>query len=240
MKSKNLVWGLFFLVAAVLVILNQTGVFVGISIWSLAITLLLIPVIVSSIRSLSFPGIFFPLAILAILFDEPLGIEKFTPWPVLGCALFLSIGLMILFPQKHRWDKWKDGNESGTEKYDNSQDWQEESSDGEHIFFNNRFTGSVKYVTSNAFHDVNIKSSFGGMKVYFDNAQMDGDTANGVVYAEFSGIELYVPRDWTVVNQISCSFGGVDEKGLKGYEKSGKKLILKGNTKFSGVSIIYV
>ena len=97
MKNKNLIWGLFFILAGVALILDRTGLLGSVSVWSVVISLLLVPVIVTSVRHLNFWGIFFPMAIMAILFDETLGIEKFTPWPVLGAALLLS-GIFIYFP----------------------------------------------------------------------------------------------------------------------------------------------
>lgn len=231
MKTSKIAWGLFFMAAAALIILNQTGIMGEVSSVGIVISLLLVPVIVSGIKNRNFFCILVPASLIAILFDESLGIEKFTPWPLLGCALFLSIGLHILFSDKNKWK---------TEKFDNSQNWQEESSDGEHICFQNRFTGSVKYITSNAFKDINIRSSFGGMKVYFDNSQIDGNEATAVIISEFSGIELYIPKEWTVVNKLSCSFGGVVEKGEKNSVKNGKILVLEGNVKFAGITVIYV
>ena len=46
----------------------------------------------------------FSLAFAAILFDEALGIEAITPWPVLGAALLGTIGLNMIF-NKNKRDK---------------------------------------------------------------------------------------------------------------------------------------
>ena len=108
MKNKNLIWGLFFILAGVALILDRTGLLGSVSVWSVVISLLLVPVIVTSVRHLNFWGIFFPMAIMAILFDETLGIEKFTPWRVLGAALLLSVGFSFIFPYRYRFtqSKW--------------------------------------------------------------------------------------------------------------------------------------
>ena len=68
MKNKNLIWGLFFILAGVALILDRTGLLGSVSVWSVVISLLLVPVIVTSVRHLNFWGIFFPMAIMAILF----------------------------------------------------------------------------------------------------------------------------------------------------------------------------
>ena len=111
MKNKNLIWGLFFILAGVALILDRTGLLGSVSVWSVVISLLLVPVIVTSVRHLNFCGIFFPMAIMAILFDETLGIEKFTPWPVLGAALLLSVGFSFIFPYRYRSEERRVGKE---------------------------------------------------------------------------------------------------------------------------------
>lgn len=233
MKGKNLVWGLFFVVAAALVILNATGVLAGIGFWSLILTLLLIPVFVKSILCMNFGGIFFPVAIAAIIYAEPFGIENLVPWPVLGCALFLSIGLSIIFPKKRPWANME-------YKHDNSEDLINETVEGEHLSLSTRFGGSVKYVNSDDLSDVNIDCSFGGMKVYFDNAHLANHKATINLTSSFGGVEIFIPKEWNIKFDTSCSVGGVDEKGLKNAEKGEDHLLIRGKISFSGLTIIYV
>lgn len=242
MKVKNIAWGLFFVAAAGLIILSQTNVLEGLGFWSIVISLLMVPIIVKSIASRSFGGVLIPLAIILIAFDDALGIERFTPWPVLGCVVFLSVGLHFLFPYKNEWKK-KFDQHFDTHIADGAvmeTNFSEESSDGEHVYFCNRFAGSVKYMTSEPFADVNIRSSFGGTKIYFDSAVMKGESADVNLDAEFTGVELYIPKEWTLLNKLGCSFGGVDEKGLSGSVKNGKTLVLNGRLRFSGVTVHYV
>ena len=93
-KKRNIVWGLTLILGALLVIFSQLGYFDTVGIPSLIITILLIPVIILSAASLNFSGILFPLAILGILYDDVLGIQALTPWPILLAALLLSLGLL--------------------------------------------------------------------------------------------------------------------------------------------------
>lgn len=232
MKSKNLIWGLFFIAAAAVVILNQTGALGNIGIWTMLISLALVPVIITSVANANFPGIMFSLAIYAILFAKPLGIEKFTPWPVIVTAAFLSIGLTMIFPNKHLKD-----HHSGRNSSDN---WPTDSTDGENIKITTKYSGSVKYITSQNLKTADIECSFAGLKVYLDNAKLADGQAIINVYASFGGVELYIPKEWKVINDVSCTFGGAEEKGLKGAENGENTLILKGIVKFSGVSIFRV
>lgn len=228
MKTKNIIWGLFFIAAAAVVILNQVGILGGISLWTLIFSLILVPVLVTSVMHVNFTGIMFSLALYAILFDKPLGIESLTPWPVLGTALFLSIGLTLIFPRKHH------------HKHDNSEDWGTDTTDGENIKIRTRYSGSIKYITSQNLKTADIDCSFGGLKVYLDNAALSNGQAKINVYASFGGIEIYIPKEWKVINDISCTFGTSEEKGLKGYGNSENTLTLTGVAKFSGISIFRV
>ncbi len=235
MNRKNLIWGLFFILTGTAVILNQTGLLGGVSVWSVIIALLLVPSIVTSVRHLNFWGIFFPLAIIVILFDDTLGIEKLTPWPVLGAALFLSIGFSFICPYRYRFtqNKWS------SHSVDNPA-WETSSTDGEYVKISTKCSGSIKYITSKTLKGVQIDCKCGGMEVYFDGAEIGGDSAEVIINAVCAGVELYVPKSWNVHIETDCILGAVDESGAKNSEKTGKTLVLKGRTKLSGVDVIYI
>ena len=77
------------------------------------------------------------------------------------------------------------------------------------------------------------------MKIYFDNAVIQKGNATVQMDISFSGVELYVPKTWTVIDQMNKSFGGMDEKG-KGSSSGMPVLTLMGDVNFSGVTIIYI
>ena len=236
MKRKNIIWGLFFIAAAAVVMLNQTGMLVHMSLWTLLVSLALVPAVVTSVIHKNFAGIFIPLAIYAILFAEPLGIEKFTPWPVLGAAVFLSIGFTMIFPHKHHHDHIEE---------DTPEHWKEngaviENSDSENAYVKSNWSGTVKYITSQNLKSVDIDGSFSGTKVYLDNAKLSNGRATINANLSFAGVDLYVPKEWKVINDVKCTFAGSEEKGLKNYENDDNIITLTGNIKFSGISIIRV
>lgn len=236
MKNRNVFWGVFFILSAVAIILNQLGLLVGVSLTSLFLTILLIPIIVTSLKHMNFSGILIPLAIIGILYDDVLGIQSLTPWPILGAAIFLSIGLSFLIhPKQYHFEKHYGKNEG----FDD-----EESIDGtnqEEINLFTKFSGSIKYINSNDLKKVNLDCSFGAMKVYFDNAKIESNEALIDLNVDFAGVELYVPKDWNIVNDVNCIFGGVEEKNKNKRESSTQRtLVLRGRVSFAGVEIIYV
>lgn len=103
MKNKNLFWGLFFILAAVLIIVNNLGYFEEISVFKVTVTIILIAVLLKSIRYLSYWGILFPIAFLCIIYAKQWNITALTPGPVLLTALLGSIGLSILFKKNKYW-----------------------------------------------------------------------------------------------------------------------------------------
>lgn len=234
MKRKNLFWGLFFILSATLIILNQFHILLGVNIFKLIISLLLLPIIFKSIKHICFSGILFPLAIIGIMFAKPLGIGNLTPWPVLGAALFLSIGLSFIFPNKHKkdFDNYFHGH--------HEQNWDSETSDDSEVNVYLKFGGSSKYINSQHLRRVNINCKFGGTKIFFDNSNIEDNEAVIDVLANFSGIELYVPKNWFVKSEVDCVLGGIEEKGIRNSSIAEKTLILKGKISFSGISIVYI
>ena len=234
MKNKNWFWGIFFVAAAILVLVNQLGYFADVGLFSLFLTLLLIPVMVKSVLIINFPGILFPAAFLCIIYAEPLGITNLTPWTVLIAALFGSIGLSILFQKKKRFDS-----HSHHDRRDKHFKNVINIPDGNTVTFGTSFSSGVKYVNSREFQKANLSAKFGALKVYFDEAGLSPDGAEINFDVSFAGVELYIPRTWNIVNNINVSLGGVEEKNRRG-ESGGPAVTLTGNVRFSGVEIIYV
>lgn len=232
MKRKSIFWGLFFIVSAVLIILNQFDILPSINIFKLIITLLLIPVILYGVKIRCFSTAIFSLAIICIMFDEVLGIENLTPWPILGVALFLSIGLSFIFPHKHINE---DDNRAHFEE-----NWQNEVSEDSEENVNLAFGGISKYINSQNLKKVNVNCKFGGAKLFFDKAEIEGNEALMNVDIDFCGIEMYVPKTWSIKKDVNFILGGIDEKGLKGQSTGEKVLIIKGRGKFAGITIFYI
>lgn len=237
-KKKNrshLFWGIGFLLIAVFIILNFLGIVNDVNIIKLSFAIFLVFVIIRSAIKLSFAGILFPLAFIAILYEKELNLTGFVPWPALLTAGFASLGLYILFKKDkrkfHRIYFHNDHNDSFTESI--------EDIDDSEVICNVNFGGTSKYINSQNFKKALIRSNFGGVSLYFDKAIIEGDEAFIYFDVAFSGIELYVPRDWKIINDANVSLGAIDESKLN-QDAKGPNVYLKGNIKLSGVDIIYV
>jgi len=77
------------------------------------------------------------------------------------------------------------------------------------------------------------------MKVYFDNAVLYEGKGYVNIEAFFSGVELYIPRNWTVENISTTSFSAITEKN-RNEGTANNILTICGCIDFSGVEIIYI
>jgi predicted membrane protein len=235
MKRESAFWGVLFILASIFIVISRLGYLPGVNAISLILTVFLATIIAKSIGHLNFSGILFPIAFICIIYDKELGITAITPWTVLLAALFGSIGLSMIFHKQMKWvhrNHHKHHDEDYTfEKID--------IEDESNVMFKTAFGASIKYINTDSFEKGNFECSFGAMKIYFDNAVMSHKSAVVRIDASFSGIELYVPKDWKVDDKTSVFLGGVSEKN-RSNDSAMHTLTLVGDVSFSGIEIIYV
>ena len=99
------------------------------------------------------------------------------------------------------------------------------------------FNGTKKNINSNAFKKAVIDCKFCGMEVNMDNAVIQSGSAVIDLSVYFSGVDIYIPSNWHVVNNTDCSFGGVEEHHVSGVAEDGPTLVMEGNVRFAGVEI---
>lgn len=237
-------WGLFFLAAAAVVVLNQAGVVLS-EITALVViaAISLLAVFLVSLRNLFWTGVFAALAGGVLLFRDQLteatgwGDFFMSTWTVLGVALLLAIGFSILFHRRrssftHFGAKILDDEEFGSVDETNTTD--------SVVRVRTRFGETVKYIDSQNLQRVELSNSFGGQKIYFDNAKPSAKGVSVVVDNSFGGIELYVPKNWQVMDGLNSFAAGVGEKNRAILTDKSPTLRLSGNQNFAGIEIIYV
>ncbi len=234
-------WGLFFLAAAAAVALSAAGIFTfGINIGWLLLIIFLSAIGIGSLVKLQWFGFFMPAAgIITILATQTdlvnlSGRGIGTLW---ATAALVAIGFSILF---HR--RWGSHN---SHKYRGDYDKVIDEADGEETTVHVSFGSTIKYINSEDFRRAVLECQFGAIKAYFDNAKIKGDSAVIEINGSFSGVELFIPRNWRVVNDLHANLAGVEEKNGHGSrssdsEKGGKTVTLVGNINLAGVEITYV
>ena len=232
MKKERIFWGLFFLLAAVLVILNRFSLFAEISLIRLLVTIALGIWLLQSIIHRSMTGILFSIAFLLICYDDLLPLEPLTPGTLLLAATFASIGFHFLIP--HRSGSFDDCREA--------RDWADaaqESVNDNCVRLKTTMGTGIKYVSSADFQQADIECSMGAMKVYFDNAHIVQESAVIRLSAMMCGIELYVPRSWNITESCTQPLSNIQESGYCDASVS-QMVRIEGKLSLSTVKIIYI
>ena len=114
--------------------------------------------------------------------------------------------------------------------------------DNETIHLENSFGASIKYINSQHFRSARLETSFGEMKVYYDNAFTTEKQVYTKIDVAFGNMVLYVPKTWQVINNIDCSFGAVNIKNQKNYtpQEDAPVLVITGSVAFGAAEIIYM
>ena len=232
MKIGRVLGGSFLILGGISLIINKLGYFSNINIFTILLTVFLIYIIIKSALRVDFQGILFPIAFLCIIYDKQLGITAITPWTVLIAALLGSIGLSMVFNKHPKWSRRKSNWDSS--KF-NTIDTEDES----HIKLKTSFAGSIKYINTDKFEQADLKCNFGAMKVYFDNAILHEGKGIVNIESSFSGIELYIPRNWTIEDVSTTTLGAITEKN-RNEGTADNILTICGSIDFSGVEIIYI
>ena len=243
MKKRSIFWGLVFVLLGVLIIVSGMGFVKGIGFWTIAFSVVFGATLLNGVYKLEMTQIFFSIAFLCIVWDDVLGIQAITPWPVLFAALLGSIGFSLIFGKRKR-KKYKEHyfkSHGGVHIHGNQNAGENtiEHDYGEEIQCEVKFGSIVKYVNSENLRSVDISVSFGSAAVYLDNAKVPSGEVIVNIGASFAGVELFIPKDWYVTNNMQTGFGGIDEKN----RRSGANLVnvvLIGSTNFSGIEIVYV
>lgn len=241
MKKTTIFWGLFFILSAAFVILSQLGIIGQFNFWTLLLSVFLLAIIIQSIIHVEFFGILMPLAVIAILYADQLGIRAITPWPVLGAAFLGSIGFDIIFKdyvcKKYRA---RFGHHLCGGVHDFNGGEHQEDIDNDNVNCQVSFAASVKYLHTKNLTSGVFSCSFGSLKVFFDQSELNPNGAVITVDNSFSGMELYIPANWNTTVNIATSMGGVSTKGMPRMDRSLPPLTIKGNCSFGGVDIYYV
>ncbi len=231
MKKDNVFWGVILVLAAIYIIINSLGFMPDVNVVRLAIGVICIMVFCKSVYRIEFGGMLFAAAVFAITFDEQLGITALTPWPVLCAALLGSIGLDMIFGKHAKLKKNAKKNNSFTEVEGGYVS-------GDEVVLNaGIFNGYKKTVSSDDFKKASVFAKFSGVEISFDDAVIQGGTAVIDLDVAFSGVELYIPKSWTVVNETDCMFGGFEEHRSQYNGEEGPTVTIRGNVRFSGVEV---
>jgi len=77
------------------------------------------------------------------------------------------------------------------------------------------------------------------LKIFFDQAQLSPGGAEVFIDASFASVELYIPRTWQVIDQISTTVANVNSYGSND-DPVAPTLTLTGTITLSSVQVKYI
>ena len=106
----------------------------------------------------------------------------------------------------------------------------------EPTFTSTAFLGGIeRRINSSDFRDAEASAFMGGVKLDFRDAAMEGNEAEIDVSAIMGGIEIRVPRTWTVINHVTPIMGGVEDHTHS--TDGNKRLVIEGTVLMGGLTI---
>ena len=237
-RANRIFWGLVTMGGGALLILHMMGVGLPMDIVPAVGSFILLAVSVHSFAYRNFFGGFLPLAGIAYIWREPLGFPEMQLHLLLLAGLFLSIGLTIIFKPRQ---KHKDRAENWNHEHYKACHESGETFTGEFIRVESNFGDHARYIRSSNVKHVDIESNFSGVKVYFDQCQISPEGLVISIECNFSGVTLFVPRNWNVQSQCETFAGSVENGRFTGsYEEPLHHITLTGEVNFGSVKIIYI
>lgn len=202
MKKRNWFWGIFFILAAILLIASGLGAFAAVSFWTVLGIVILVAIIIQSAIHRVWGGIFVAVAILYLILQSPLGWPYIAPWILIIAAIILAIGFhMIVKP------KGKNGHCHGKDYSEYARNDGDDSGESPNI--NVRFTDATRYLRSDNLKNAYLGCSFGNLEVYFEEVTLDPAGAEVCVECKCGNVRLYMPKEWDINNQLQNSMGDV-------------------------------
>ncbi len=221
MKRKNITYGILFVLAGVVLVLNNLGIFGNINFFSVILSMVLLALSISGFVERNFYKGLFPLAFIGIIFDKELGITSITPWTLLLATLLASIGLSIIFGKKIRKpNKWNyiSNNYNGEYKV--------------------TFGETVKYVTGEV-DKVDVSCFCGTLDIYLDNATFKNAKVEININVNCGEVRMYIPKNCRVTNNIDEILSSTNIKGSSS-DVQVQDVIVTGRSVMSSIDIIYI
>lgn len=230
-EGCRFLWGLLFIVCAVLLLLDAFGVGLGflegIPLFTVALGILLLAWILKDLIKLKIGHVFFPLAFLFLLFEKHIagwiGSEEknlVSNWVVLLAAVLLSSGTALLRPKKlfRRSVKIEDS-DSGRNHHAS-------------------LGSSTVYIDCTTFEVEQVRNELGACQVFFSNIEQYRGNGTLIVCNELGSMKIHVPSAWKICSSITNELGSLSEPEESADD--GPTLCIRGENELGSIAIVRV
>lgn len=249
MKAKwsRIFWGVGLIAAAVFLVIDQLHLLpFTIGFWAIFWTVVFVASLITSVINKNLYGAIFSIAFLVIVYAKPLHIAALSPWTILLVAILFSAGISLIFRNGFKPTiiiNGKKGNANLSDlinknfKADNVITDNSFGVDNDNVVISGKMTKASRYIHSQNLKTVTIDSSMGDLSVYLDDAKAAGDEVIMNINTSMCDVDVYIPSDWQVENNMQNSLSDVDVDHSKG---TGTKLILQGRNTMGDLTVKHV
>jgi hypothetical protein len=232
---KRPLMGLVLICVAVMMIANQVGVNLfpdglsGARIAFLAISAL---VLVDGVLERNIWSIGLGAGFGYWILQKPCGWPELSIWVLLMTWILVCTGLEMIFHKKKHVhvkidrDDWDEVKEEGV--FDSSERCYEEGHGTSSVF-----SSSTRYVQDTDYRGGKMEVVFSSMQLYLDQAKLHNGRAVLNVDVVFSSLIIYVPKEWTVVNNTGRVMSRRSDDGFAGNGE--QTLIVEGDCVFGNI-----
>lgn len=249
MKAKwsRIFWGVGLIAAAVFLVIDQLHLLpFTIGFWAIFWTVVFVASLITSVINKNLYGAIFSIAFLVIVYAKPLHISALSPWTILLVAILVSAGISLIFRNSFKPTIIINGKKVNANwsdlinknfKADNVITDNGFGVDSDNVVISGKMTEASRYIHSQNLKTVTIDSSMGDVSVYLDDAKAAGDEVIMNINTSMCDVNVYIPSDWQVENNMQNSLSDVDIDHSKG---TGTKLILQGRNTMGDLAVKHV
>lgn len=250
MRNKNKLWGLIFILIAVVLVVSKVvdlpsitigGQVIkfttGFSIKSIA-TIILVYISIKGLMKKNVSQMLVPYAIIYWMYYKHFSFLTLKPMLVLAATILVSIGLSMIIDgdgAEFKVSIGKDGKDG-----DDDDDDDEDEDDRSRVSYSRVFSYGVEYVTSKSIAKANVENIFSTNTVYFTDASMKDNYL--VVSGDnvFGTLNLYFPSSWALERHDSSAFGNTSIVGTPSSESGAPLVRLNIDNVFGSTRVYFV
>jgi len=237
-RSSSLVWGIFLLLAAAFVLINQFDGFAGFGAGTIILAVLSVVFFVQCIAHLNFALLPIPLAVAYFVFREPCNLPYIQLKTLIIATVLASVGLSILLPRKFKHRECGNKSRSGDQ---HPQMRTEDGGNDNNPVVSVNFGGISRRLHANSLETVQLHCNFGALEIFFDQAGISPNGVEAMLDCSFGAIKLIVPKNWRIIDKINCTLGGVDmETQYAAPEENAPQLTLTGSVSLGGIEVRFI
>lgn len=236
--KRNITGGIIMILLAVVIVGSGMGMIPNIPWFKILCTVVFAAIALKGLVKREFFSCIMALCCLGWMYDDILGIEAITPFPLFVAGALLAIGLSMIFKKNMIHVSYKDGDEWKVGSIDDArkEEWQD---GGRHVSLENNFNSVSKYVNAQAFSTADLENNFGSANIYFNNAVMAGKEASVKLENNFGQMNVYFPNTWRVSVSQESAFGKINVFGEPNRDMDAPLVIIKAESNFGELNIYF-